>query len=84
MGRVTMKELYWELSSDELYRDFIWDGCKDIEVVPRKIVEMIIKKCKDHASGPRPSDYIVGVSDEAGVIAKYAESLLRQFEGDKE
>ena len=56
----------------------------DIEVVPRKMVEMIIKKCKDHASGPRPSDYIVGVSDEAGVIAKYAESLLKQFEEDAE
>lgn len=80
MSRATIKDLYWELQ----FAGKGWDDAKDIEVVPRKIVEMIIKKCKDHASGPRPSDYIVGVSDEAGCIAKYAESLLKQFEEDEE
>lgn len=83
MSRAKIKDLYWELTSLPA-SSTAWDDAREIEVVPRKIVEMIIKKCKDHASGPRPSDYIVGVSDEAGCIAKYAESLLKQFEEDKE
>lgn len=53
-----------------------------IEVVPRKMVEMIIAKCKDHTLVSYPSDYIIGVSNEADWIAKYAESLLKQFEED--
>lgn len=81
MDKVTIKDLYWELSSDELYRDFIWDGCKDIEVVPRKIVEMIIEKCEEDSAQPFYHDCII---EEARDIKRYAESLLRQFEGDTE
>ena len=83
MSRATIKYLYWEINGDT-YANNVWNGYKDIEIVPRRMVEMIIKKCKDHASGPKPSDYIVGVSNEAELIAKYAESLLKQFEEDKE
>jgi hypothetical protein len=83
MSSVAIKDLYWEVSNDK-YASNVWNGYKDIEVVPRKMVEMIIAKCTDHASGPKPSDYIISVSNEADWIAKYAESLLKQFEEDPE
>lgn len=48
-----------------------------IEVVPRKMVEMIIEKCeKDGVT------YLSHVANEALDIKKYAESLLKQFEED--
>lgn len=77
MSRVTIDDIVRDYNADR----YPYDGGR-IEVVPRKIVEKIIEKCKDNASGPRPSDYIAGVSDAAGWIAKYAESLLKQFEAD--
>jgi len=95
MGKVTIGDLLDDYEDnkidiiiDNLLNDYEDDKidiitgvqAHDIEIVPRKIVEMIIEKCKDHASGPRPNDYIVGVSDEAGWIAKYAKSLLKRFD----
>lgn len=77
MSRVTLIDIYNERFNESSLK---LSATADIEVVPRKIVEMIIEKCKDHASGPKPSDYIVGVSSEARWIAEYAETLLKQFE----
>mgnify|MGYP007092191633 CR=1 FL=1 len=45
MNRVTIKELYWELDSDASNKS--WDDAKEIEVVPRKMIEMIIERCKE-------------------------------------
>ena len=91
MGRVTIKELYWELSSDEMLRNFIWDGCKDIEVIPRKIAERIIEKCEEIIKKQEhvlesydPDSYISGnalaVRLSMMQLKEYAESLLKQFE----
>jgi hypothetical protein len=79
MSRVTLIDIYNERFNEPSLK---LSATADIEVVPRKIVEMIIAKCADHASGPKPSNYIAGVSDEADWIKNYAESLLKQFEED--
>ena len=79
MNRVTIGDLLEDYEDDKI--DIITGvQAHDIEIVPRKIVEMIIDKCKEHASGPKPNDYIVGVAQEADWIGEYAESLLDQFE----
>ena len=79
MSRVTMKDIYWELSSDQMFRDFMWDSCKDIEVVPRKMVEMIIERLKEHKANTIEDSYTNWV---LGDTLDYAESLLKQFEED--
>ena len=64
-----------------MLRNFIWDGCKDIEVVPRKMVEMIIERCvRDMCSASNDG----AMCYEASCIKDYAESLLKRFEEDKE
>ena len=75
MSRVKIKDIYYDGEIDDSS-----EKVKNIEVVPRKIVEIIIEKCADHTSVSYPSDYIMGVLNEADWIAKYAESLLKQFE----
>lgn len=77
MSRVTIKELYWEINEDK-YASNVWDGYKDIEVVPRKMVEMIIEKCRQDVIKYNHD------SEEAACIEQYAESLLRQFEEEIE
>ena len=81
MSRVTLIDIYNERFNEPSLK---LSATADIEVVPRKMVEMIIEKCKDHTLVSYPSDYIIGVSNEADWIAKYAESLLKQFEEDAE
>ena len=83
MNHVTIKELYWEISEDK-YGDKVnnvWEDYKDIEVVPRKMVEMIIERCK--------KDFCSRTNDgsmcyEASCIKDYAESLLKQFDEEDE
>lgn len=50
-----------------------------IEVVPRKMVEMIIAKCNSQISDFKGNPSIVNT---AIYIKDYAESLLKQFEED--
>ena len=79
MSRVTIKDLYWELDSDASNKS--WDDAKEIEIVPRKIVEMIIERCVEDVNY---SDWRYSVDKgkicEAADIKDYAESLLKQFE----
>lgn len=90
MSRVTIESLYSDFTVPRTEaREYGMNYEKyaklaETEIVPRRIVEMIIEKCKDHTSGPKPSDFLVGVSNEAGLIATYAESLLKEFEEDKD
>ena len=51
----------------------------NVEVVPRKIVEMIIKECNSQISDFHHNPSIVNT---AAYIKGYAESLLKQFEED--
>lgn len=78
MSRVAIKDLYWEISNDT-YASNVWDGYKDIEVVPRKIVEMIIEKCEKDICNDQKS---VPAVAEASLIKRYAEELLEKFEDD--
>lgn len=81
MSTVTIKELYWELNSDASNKS--WDDAKEIEIVPRKIVEMIIDRC---VTDVNDSDWRYSADKgkicEAADIKEYAESLLKQFEED--
>ena len=76
MNRVTIGNLLDDYEDDKI--DIITGvQAHDIEIVPRKIVEMIIEMCeKDGAT------YLGVVANEALDIKKYAESLLNQFEED--
>lgn len=77
MSRVTIKELYWEIDRDT-YANNVWNGYKDIEIVPRRIAEMIIERCSI-------SEKLVNKTTAMEVrdIRNYAESLLEQFEEEK-
>lgn len=74
MSRVTISDLHAGIHHSRVDAYGLY---KDIEIVPRKMVEMIIEKCeKDGAT------YLSHVANEALDIKKYAESLLKQFEED--
>ena len=77
MSRVTIKELYGE---DDYIIDYD-EAIKNIEIVPRKIVEMIIAECTKDICAEHKSD---GAKAEASLIKRYAEELLEKFEADGE
>lgn len=84
MNGVTINELAWDYRHNTTGKD-LKESC-DIEVVPRKIVEMIIEKCREQmreyiARGE--NDYTDGKYDAGFSIKQYAESLLKQFEEDE-
>ncbi len=54
-----------------------WAIVSSTEIVPRKMIEMIIEKCIRDESEPAYSD---ATQEEAADIRKYAEWLLKQFE----
>lgn len=81
MSRVTIESLYSDftvprINARQWGMDFEqYKHLADTEIVPRKIVEMIIEECeKDGAN------YLGAVANEALYIKTYAESLLKQFE----
>lgn len=79
MSRVRIADVY----SD--YYAFVIDDVNTVEIVPRKIIEQIIKKCDyDMERLNSQYSYECGVINEAERIKDYAESLLKQFEEDKE
>ena len=78
MGRVTIDHLDFDFNHTEIEKH---DDCSMIEVVPRKMVEMIIEKCKQDSAQPFYHDCII---EEARDIKRYAESLLKQFEEGEE
>jgi hypothetical protein len=71
MSRVNIGQVYCDLY--ERQKD---DAC-NIEIVPRKMVEMIIEKCDERIAAYRPSGYIAA---ELKGVKEYAESLLEKFE----
>ena len=81
MSRVTIGEL------TEDYLPFTKEGneATTIEVVPRKMVEMIIEKCERQITYIDPEErvfnsYARGIVDYAESVKTYAERLLREFE----
>ena len=73
MSRVTIDNLFIDSMKDaEGY-----DKIKNIEIVPRKIVEIIIAECNSQISDFHHNPSIVNTATH---IKDYAESLLKQFE----
>ena len=85
MSRVSIKELYWELNEELRESDKSWKDIRDIEIVPRKMVEMIIEMCIEIQRDNDSNDDLleIGYWGMAEEIKDYAESLLKQFEEDK-
>ena len=75
MSRVTIGDIYNDVNDTTYFRALC---IADIEVVPRKIIEMIIEKCE------RDKQLGRGWENEANSIISYAEELLKQFEEDKD
>lgn len=80
MGRVTIMNLTndykYDLTLDEQVE------VKDIEIVPRKMVEMIIERCECTINCACYTEDNMRVL-EARDIKEYAESLLKQFEEEE-
>jgi hypothetical protein len=77
MSRVTLIDIYNERFNEPSLK---LSATADIEVVPRKIVEMIIAECNSQISAFHHSPSIVNT---VAYIKEYAESLLKQFEEEK-
>lgn len=79
MSRVTVDDI----TGDYYYNDYTDKSLaiSDVEVVPRKMVEMIIAKCTKDVCAEHKSD---GAKAEASLIKRYAEELLEKFEVDGE
>ena len=58
-----------------------YEACKEIEVVPRKMVEMIITRLERNISACAKDSYAKHSLEN---VKEYTESLLDQFEGDDE
>lgn len=71
MSRVTIESLM----AHEAWAEFC--EIEDIEIVPRKMVEMIIERLKINISSCEKDSYADFTLTD---VLKYAESLLKQFE----
>ena len=92
MSRVTIENLYNDFTVPrteareygENYEQYA--KLAETEVVPRKMVEMIIKKCEEiqHDNYHDDEPYECGEWSASDEIKEYAESLLKQFEEEEE
>lgn len=80
MSRVTINDIH----NDVVY-SANWSQVCDTEIVPRKIVEMIIEKCIETQRDNDSNDDLleIGYWGMVEEIKEYAESLLKQFEEDE-
>ena len=84
MSRVTISDLVADYKHDG-FEERYPHPIHHLEVVPRKVVEMIIKKCEKEKDELRPSCDVPFEHGEITAytnIREYAESLLKQFEED--
>lgn len=74
MSRVTIDDITGDYYNDHTDKSI---AISDVEVVPRKIVEMIIERC---SIGEKLVNKTTAM--EVRDIRNYAESLLKKFEED--
>lgn len=81
MSKITIRNLCLEMHRVSLSEYNLYGN---IEIVPRKIVEMIIEKCKEiqHNNDDDDDRHECGKWCASDEIKDYAESLLKQFEGE--
>lgn len=84
MGKITVKSIWNDdVKISEIEK---WDEAVLTPIVPRKMVEMIIKKCCDSGTlynGIEDYDYYAGENHAYHQIIQYAELLLKELEGDE-
>lgn len=78
MSRVTLIDIYNERFNESSLK---LSATADIEVVPRKMIEMIIAECNSQISAFHHNPSVVNTATH---IKDYAQSLLKQFEDDGE
>ena len=78
MSRVRLIDIYNERFNESSLK---LSATADIEVVPRRMIEMIIAECTRDVCAEHKSD---GAKAEASLIKRYAEDLLEKFETDGE
>ena len=78
MSRVRLIDIYNERFNESSLK---LSATADIEVVPRRMIEMIIAECTRDVCAEHKSD---GAKAEASLIKRYAEDLLEEFETDGE
>ena len=82
MSRVTINDIH----NDVVY-SANWSQVCDTEIVPRKMVEMIIKDCEKKMEFYGTLRVVCsedkGAYNTAKSTKEYAESLLKQFEEDE-
>ena len=85
MSGVKICDLLWDCKDSAIISRGDVTKIEDIKIVPRKIIEMIIEKCKKNEEALRPY-YGEPFEDGQDVaytnIRVYAELLLKQFEED--
>lgn len=92
MSSVTINELAWDYKHNTMQKELV--KSQDIEIVPRKMVEMIIEHYdkiiddseKEIAYFHEDSDAFHTATIRkscVGMLKVYAETLLKQFEGDE-
>ena len=97
MSRVTIQDLYKEVVRDRYDSNVGWDEYKDMEIVPRKMVEMIIDYCENLADLHHKNlKHAIDIQDKEGEkffrqleyafrgVINYSSILLTQFEEDPE
>lgn len=79
MSSVKIKDIYYDGEVDSC------EKVKNIEVVPRKMIELIIEKCNEIVVefGQDPTNYANGRCNSARQLNDYAEWLLELFEEDE-
>lgn len=89
MNKITVKDVYFDNlhANIEDHNKWIY-VTSEIPIVPRRMVEMIISECNRRCNYAKTilnitsSEYYQGELYALDEITNYAESLLKQFEGD--
>lgn len=84
MSRVTIRELLYECNQPMGPEDFVkMQKILDIEITPRRAIEMIIEMCKKNEEALQPyygEPFEDGADMAYMIIRDYAEELLETFE----
>lgn len=87
MSRVIINELGYDITKPMPVEEYDKvEKILDVEIVPRKIVEMILDKCDEirEKYKDEESDSAYGRWASATEIKSYTEDLLKEFEGEDE
>ena len=86
-SRVTVGDLLWDCKNSAIISRGDVSKIEDVEIVPRKMVEIIIDKCNDEIDYCKQfegNEYYDGKADGVGFIKNITKMLLKEFDDDGE